>query len=216
MKNIKYIFLASLALVLTACNDIEDIDLTPEVVVPDLPALTAGSADFSTYVSLGNSLTAGFTDNALFKAGQENSMPNLLANKFGLVGGGAFTQPLTNDNIGGLLVGGMPIMGVNPRLVFDGAGPAGLAAVIGPVVPTTDIALNNPAGPFNNMGVPGAKSFHLLARWVRESGESWLQRNSYCKSLFCQNGRCCSQRQAYLADWLWHNRQLSFPFGHWQ
>ncbi|WP_317173250.1 G-D-S-L family lipolytic protein [Aestuariibaculum sediminum] len=27
---------------------------------------------------------------------------------------------------------------------------------------TTDIILNNPAGPFNNMGVPGAKSYHLL------------------------------------------------------
>jgi lysophospholipase L1-like esterase len=29
-------------------------------------------------------------------------------------------------------------------------------------MPTTDL-LNNPTGPFNNMGVPGAKSFHLLA-----------------------------------------------------
>ncbi len=163
MKNIKYIFLASLTVVLAACNDIEDIDLSPEVIVEDLPQLTAGSADFSTYVSLGNSLTAGFTDGALFQVGQENSMPNLLANKFALVGGGTFTQPLTNDNIGGLLAGGSQIPGFNPRLVFGGAGPVSLEEVVGPVTPTTDIVLNNPTGPFNNMGVPGAKSFHLLA-----------------------------------------------------
>ena len=146
-----------------ACNEPEDVDLTPEVVVMDSPEATAGSADFSTYVALGNSLTAGFTDGALFQAAQENSMPNLLAGKFSLVGGGAFTQPLTNDNIGGLLAGGMPIPGVNPRLVFGGSGPVNLSEVVGPVSPTTDIVLNAPTGPFNNMGVPGAKSFHLLA-----------------------------------------------------
>ena len=35
--------------------------------------------------------------------------------------------------------------------------------MIGDVTVTTDIVLNNPTGPFNNLGVPGAKSFHLLA-----------------------------------------------------
>lgn len=114
-------------------------------------------------VSLGNSLTAGFTDNALFIAGQENSIPNLLAAKFALAGGGEFTQPLMNDNIGGLLAGGTRIEGFDPRLVFDGSGPADLEEVVGPIEPTTDIVLNNPTGPFNNLGVPGAKSFHLLA-----------------------------------------------------
>ena len=28
---------------------------------------------------------------------------------------------------------------------------------------TTDFALNNPTGPFSNLGVPGAKSFHMIA-----------------------------------------------------
>ena len=85
----------------------------------------------------------------------------MLSQKFSLVGGGSFTQPLTNDNIGGLAAGGARIQ--NPRLVFGGAGPVGLETLIGPVTVTTDIALNNPTGPFNNLGVPGAKSFHLLA-----------------------------------------------------
>ncbi|MFS4445747.1 SGNH/GDSL hydrolase family protein [Maribacter sp. 2307UL18-2] len=161
--KIKYIGLVTLVLTFVACNEPEDVDLGPAatMVEVELPELTAGSADFSNYVSLGNSLTAGFTDGALFIAAQENSLPNILSTKFAMIGGGDFTQPLTNDNFGGLAAGGDRIQ--NPRLVFGGAGPVGLETVIGPVTVTTDIALNNPSGPFNNLGVPGAKSFHLLA-----------------------------------------------------
>ena len=161
MKNLKYLYISLGLLAFTACNDPEDVDLDPEVIAEELPALTAGSADFSNYVSLGNSLTAGFTDGALFQASQTLSMPNLLSQKFSLAGGGSFTQPLTSDNIGGLALAGTRIQ--SPRLVFGGAGPVPLEDLIGDVTVTTDIALNNPTGPFNNLGVPGAKSFHLLA-----------------------------------------------------
>ncbi len=126
-----------------------------------LPELTSGSVDFSNYVALGASFTAGYTDGALFMAAQENSFPNILSKEFAKLGSGAFTQPLMNDNIGGLAVGGNRI--AQPRLVFGGAGPVPLESLIGPVTVTTDIALNNPTGPFNNLGVPGAKSYHLLA-----------------------------------------------------
>ena len=72
--------LAALSLMaLGACNDendvLEEYDVLPEeVVVVDL---VSGSADFSKTVSVGASFTAGFTDNALFIAAQENSFPNL-------------------------------------------------------------------------------------------------------------------------------------------
>ena len=144
----------------TACNDIEDVSRLEEEV--ELPELTAGSADFSNYVAIGASFTAGFTDNALFKAAQENSFPNILSQQFSKVGGGDFKQPLTNDNYGGLAAGGTRISGFNPRLVFGGAGPVPMESVIGPVTVSTDIVVNKPTGPFNNMGVPGAKSYHLL------------------------------------------------------
>ncbi|MBC6997709.1 SGNH/GDSL hydrolase family protein [Cytophaga sp. FL35] len=160
MMKIRYIALWAVSCLFIACN--EESDFEEVEMVEEMPELTSGTADFSTYVSLGNSLTAGLTDNALFIAGQQNSMPNLLAAKFSLVGGGSFTQPLANDNIGGLLAGGVPLEGFKPRLVFGGAGPKDLEEVVGPVSPTTDIALNNPSGPFNNLGVPGAKSFHML------------------------------------------------------
>ncbi|MCR8667044.1 G-D-S-L family lipolytic protein [Aestuariibaculum sp. M13] len=156
--KLKYIALLLITTGLTACNDLEDVNREEAEVI--LPALTSGTADFSTYVSLGNSLTAGYTDNALFIAAQENSIPNILASKFALAGGGEFKQPLMNDNYGGLAYGGTRI--AEPRLVFNGSGPASLESVIGSINVSTDLALNNPTGPFNNMGVPGAKSYHLL------------------------------------------------------
>lgn len=158
--KIKLTDLIILLIGFTSCNKEEDFINTE--VVAELPELTAGSADFSNYVALGASFTAGFTDNALFIASQENSFPSMLAAQFAKIGGGDFVQPLMSDNFGGLAIGGTKI--AEPRLVFDGAGPASLEAVIGmEIMVGTDIALNNPTGPFNNMGVPGVKSFHLLA-----------------------------------------------------
>ncbi|MEZ4858506.1 MAG: G-D-S-L family lipolytic protein [Flavobacteriaceae bacterium] len=147
--KIKYITILLLSLGFIACE--EDDNTMEEAPV----VLTAGSADFTNYVSLGASFTAGFSDGALFVASQENSFPNILSQQFAAIGGGAFSQPLMNDNIGGLLLGGNVI--ANPRLFFNGSGPTVL-----PALPTTEVT-NVIAGPYNNMGVPGAKSFHLLA-----------------------------------------------------
>ncbi|WP_420552155.1 SGNH/GDSL hydrolase family protein [Tenacibaculum aiptasiae] len=157
MKNtLKYTFLSALFLGVVACdvdNTLPEIKGEAESTIP----LDAGTADFSKYVAVGASFTAGFTDNALFIASQENSFPNTLAKKFAMVGGGTFTQPLMNDNIGGLLFGGMQNAdgSFGPRLYFNGAGPVGLQATS-----TTEVG-NIQTGPFNNMGVPGAKSYHL-------------------------------------------------------
>jgi hypothetical protein len=151
IKNLKWLLLVSLTFV--ACNSDDEPFVDPNST--DGSPLTAGTADFSKYVSLGNSLTAGYSDNALFIAGQEGSYPNILASQFALVGGGEFTIPFMSDNTGGLLLGGTQIAG--PRLYFNGSAPAPVTGT-----PTTDIT-NVLSGPFNNMGVPGAKSFHLLA-----------------------------------------------------
>ncbi|WP_338039123.1 hypothetical protein [Maribacter litopenaei] len=172
MRKINYIFLSSLLLVFTNCNDPEDVDLDPVVEAEVQVELTAGSANFSNYISLGNSLTAGFTDGALFQAGQNFSLPNILSQKFALVGGGNFVQPLTSDNYGGLAVGGDRIQ--DPRLVFGGAGPVPLESLIGPITVGTDIVLNNPSGPFNNLGVLVPKAFICWPR-VMEIWQMYLR-----------------------------------------
>ena len=162
--KINNIWLLAILLVgFTACESEDDSladPLTPDpMAVGEPQTYSSGSADFSTFVAVGNSLTAGYSDGSLFIKGQEASFPNILAQQFALAGGGSFTQPLTNDNTGGLLIGGSQIPGFGPRLIFDAANQTPVT-VSG--TPTTDITNVNP-GPYNNMGVPGAKSFHLLA-----------------------------------------------------
>jgi lysophospholipase L1-like esterase len=150
IKNFKWLFLVSLTFI--ACS--EDDEVITYDSTDGLP-LTSGTADFSKYVALGDSFAAGFSDNALFIEGQKGAYPNIIAQQFALVGGGAFTTPFMADNIGGLLLGGNVIQG--PRLYFNGTAPVPVA---GP--PTTEVTTPL-TGSFNNMGVPGAKSFHLLA-----------------------------------------------------
>jgi len=165
--NTKYLWLLMIAIAFTACETDDSADDIEEVV-----PLTAGTADFTKYVAVGASFTAGFADGALFIASQENSFPNILSQQFSAIGGGELTQPTMSDNVGGLLLGGVQI--ANPRLFFNGAGPALLDAM-----PTTEVS-NILGGPFSNMGVPGAKSFHLLANgYGNVAGVATGQANPY-------------------------------------
>ncbi len=120
---------------------------------------TQGDLDFSNYVAVGNSLTAGYSDGAVYLEAQQNAYPALMAKQFAEVGGGDFNQPLVSDNLGGLVLMGNQI--AETRLVLNADG--GLSTAEG--TPTTDVGQSIAAqGPFNNMGVPGAKSFHLLSK----------------------------------------------------
>ncbi|MFC5047239.1 G-D-S-L family lipolytic protein [Aquimarina hainanensis] len=152
-NNIKYITLLALGMI--ACE--------PEFENPidESGNYESGEANFSNYVALGNSLTAGFADGALYITGQENSYPNILAQQFKSAGGGEFTQPLMNDNAGGALLSGTQILDNRFVLAFGADGSPKPAIYTG-AAPTTEIS-NNLGNTFNNMGVPGAKSYHLVA-----------------------------------------------------
>lgn len=203
-KNIKMLFLALLAL--TACSKNDDISLTGPLDQP----LTAGSANFSKFVSLGNSLTSGYSDGTLFKQGQQNCFPKILADQFALVGGGAFTIPYMNDNIGGLTFGGTTIVG--PRLYFNPAigGPQPVSGI-----PTTEI-LTTLTGPFNNMGVPGAKSFHMLAPgYGSAAGVASGQANPYfvrfrSSPSATMLGDAVAQNPTFFSLWAGNNDVLSY------
>ncbi|MBW8244423.1 G-D-S-L family lipolytic protein [Muricauda oceani] len=151
-----YAFLPFLGLFLIAC---EDDTTPPETTGPDPVEYTSGTADFSNYVALGGSLTSGFSDNALFRAGQEASYPNMLAGNFALVGGGSFEIPFMADNLGGMTLGGNVIAGNRLILSFLGESPAPVE-VEGQGA--TDVADKLP-GTYNNMGIPGSKSYEMLA-----------------------------------------------------
>lgn len=160
MKAIKYILLSAITIAFVSCNTDDEINTGND----PLPVLNTGSLDFSNYVALGASFTAGYTDGGLFRAGQERSFPKLLSEQFALSGGGTFTQPLMDDNTGGILVNGVPANGY--RLVFGGSLPVRLDAFLASqgasAPPITTEAGNNIGSNFNNFGIPGAKSFHLV------------------------------------------------------
>ena len=152
MKNTIKLFLGLLAIGLVSC------DAEFENSVNDAGFYTSGTADLTNYVSVGNSLTAGYADGALYITGQENSYPNIMAGQFALAGGGEFTQPLMNDNIGGLLLNGNQVFENRFILSVGASGNPSPVRLVG--TPTTTVE-GSATGPFNNMGVPGAKSFHL-------------------------------------------------------
>ncbi len=155
MKLFKYIAFASLAVAFSACDVNNELDEIPEGP-SGLEQPNAGGADFSNYVAIGASFTAGVSDGTLFLASQINSFPNMISQRMATMGGGDFNQPLVKDNIGGLTLVGQGVI-AGPRLFFNGAGPAVL-----PGTPTTEVS-EILSGPFNNFGIPGAKSFHMVA-----------------------------------------------------
>ncbi|TMU51032.1 G-D-S-L family lipolytic protein [Flagellimonas algicola] len=156
MKKFYALMLPLLGLMI-ACED----DEAPVAMDPDPTPIeyTSGSADFSNYVAVGNSLTAGFSDNALFESGQAASFPNMLATQFALAGGGNFNIPFMADDLGGATLGGNPILGNRLILLFTPDGPAPTEKS---GTGTTEISTKL-SGSFNNMGVPGSKSYELLA-----------------------------------------------------
>jgi len=141
-----FLFFAGIAL-LSSCEPKMD-SFTP----------SAGTADFNRYVALGNSLTAGYSNGALYKSGQSYSYANLIAGQMKLAGGGAFILPVvTNED--GLLAGKLKLgistncLGVSSLgPVSAGGTPTGIPGALAPVGYSV-----------NNFGVPGAKSYHLLA-----------------------------------------------------
>lgn len=139
---------------------------------PDVNEFTpsSGTADFTSYVAVGNSLTAGYASGALFISGQEYGWANILAGQFKEVGGnGQFKIPMmpTEDGVG---ISG-PFLVTKFVLGFseDCLGNTSLAPVRAVSNPDQGKLLGEIAtsvasqGPFNNTGVPGIKVAHLFA-----------------------------------------------------
>ncbi|MEI7490497.1 MAG: hypothetical protein WCK92_03800 [Bacteroidota bacterium] len=121
-------------------------------------AADKGSANFTSYISVGNSLVAGYADGALYHDGQLYSCPNLIAGQLAYAGGGAFVQPMVTSNYG---VAVYP--GVQPKFVLGYTADCQGVVGLGPV--RSEGAMDpfaNVGYAVNNFGIPGAKSFHLI------------------------------------------------------
>lgn len=192
--------LALLGLGFTACQpDLED-DFKP----------SAGSADFSRYVAVGNSLTAGFADNGLYLEGQQQSYPALLAQQFRQAGGGEFSQPLFNQTnqengsgylrLAGFTQAGTPITAsVNTNLA---------------VRSTSPVLFTRFEGRVDNLGVPGIR----LAD-VQTPGYGSSQGNPYFERItpsstpfqsYFQRVKAEAATATFFTNWLGNNDVLGY------
>jgi lysophospholipase L1-like esterase len=104
-----------------------------------------GQANFTRYVAIGDSLTAGFQSGSLYRASQINSYPALLYRQAtGQTTG--FEQPLVSDP------------GIPGRLVLRSLVPLSVTPADGQGAPT-NLTLQRP---YNNMAVPGARVRDVL------------------------------------------------------
>lgn len=120
---------------------------------PELKTITPskGTADFSRYIAVGNSLTSGYADNGLYLEGQQNSFPLMIATQMKTVGGGEFYTPFFREDqsdgsghvrLASFTAAGLPvILPVVDKLAVRGPGPL----------------YTKYTGELNNYGVPGIK-----------------------------------------------------------
>lgn len=134
-----------------------------------------GNADFTSFVAIGNSLTAGVADGALYEDSQKNSFPNLIAKMAGV---DDFEQPIMGGN-------GFSFNEADGRLSLN----------IFTIPPSIDFLTagtennRNLDRPYNNLGIPliraeqlytattavEADSNHFVDKILRGSGRTAIE-----------------------------------------
>ena len=170
------------------------------------------SADFTKFISIGNSLTAGFADGGLYLAGQQAAFPNLIAEQMQHVGGGTFTSPFFSaDQANGsgyiriqALQNGLPVTeNVTNDLAIRGLNPEG------------NPLYTKHSGEINNYGVPGMR---LDMAFVQE-GIGSVMGNPYFERLLGDNDDpmatsyldfTTDRGHTFFSFWLGNNDALGF------
>ena len=164
MKMKKYIYISFVIAILGSSCKPELTDYAP----------SKGNADFTKYVCIGDAVGAGMQKVALSRECQEYSFPKMLAQQFALVGmKGEFKQPLMPEG-SEMSLGTAPNGNPSPGAAFvignDCLGDKNidvdfwreysyvndLSKLLTMLTPV------NNDGPFNNLCICGAKSYHLV------------------------------------------------------
>jgi len=166
-KIIRYLYIPLFIslLFLASCNpNTENNNTTPG----------AGNADFTSYVAVGNSLTAGYADGALYTSGQKYGWANILSQQMQVVGmKSRFSIPLMpTENGVGASEGSKGIPVLRTKYVLGYSTDCLGNKSLGPVSAnpnasqaelyfylTTSVAAS---GPYHNLGIPGIKVTDLF------------------------------------------------------
>src|ERR1035437_1182160 len=129
--------LAFISVILTGCQDRSNL------TAPTPQSPKSGSADFTRFVTIGNSITAGYQSSALYQDAQGWSYGNQIAKLVNTT----YAMPLISDpGLGGQLVIHQLVPG--PQIIH---------------LPSSGVPLNlNYQYPYNNLGIPGAMVYDVL------------------------------------------------------
>lgn len=212
----KFILLVLVAgVTFSSCDGIEGSLVNAELEENPLPTPTeysSGSANFSNYIAIGNSLTAGYMDGALYTNGQNNSLASIIASQLVSAGGASeFVQPNINS-ANGFNTGvspnpaGSTIFGRFKLFVDSDLSDGDQSG------PSVTVSGNVPAAysgeTLNNFGVPGIKVGDLLtpaaatnpfyARFASNPGVSTIL------------GDALSSNPTFFSLWIGNNDVLKF------
>lgn len=159
---------------------------------------------FAKYVAVGNSLTAGVSNNGLYNESIKNSYPNLIAQQMKSVGGGSFLQALfamgQENGTGYLKFKGYN--GFIPNIVQESSNTA-LISLVPP-------RLNKYVGENQNLGMPFMKMADIDDKNIRNF-------NLFFDRILADNAQSISYLQlveasnpTFFTCWLGNNDVLSF------
>lgn len=159
--------------------------------------ISKGEMDPSRFVMIGGGQVAGYMNDGLYFEGQENSLPNILAKQFALVGGGDFNQPyLSQQSIGistnllaplrlGYKTDCKGVTALSPVRISESGDPS----VFGQNVYNSD-------SPFGNFGIPGLKLSQVFSSTLPTSNPFF--------------GRMCSSSSSTLLSDAFSNQPTFF------
>lgn len=119
--------------------------------------------DFSRFVAIGDSITAGYADGALYYKGQVNAYPNLIARQYQSIHPLVFRQALVGKQSAGIgFVGRSRLILVPDE--HNQKNKWGCLSYLSEAGDQSILSENlyHSSGPFHNLAVPGAKAGHLL------------------------------------------------------
>ncbi len=198
MQKIKYIALVLSIVLFTQCELDHD----------DFQASDA-DVDFSHFVALGDSYTAGYTDGALGRSGQENGFSYILAKQLEYVGSEGYIQPLvqSESSIGSAGNSYYQLKAANSSLSpVPGVGDQAIFAE----------RVYDAGYPVQNLGVPGAKSFHLLATAVSADPLMYYSQANPFFGRFASSTEtsiiadAVAQKPTFISLWIGNNDVLTY------
>ncbi len=128
-KLIVFVGVILTSLSLMSCED------RTELTAPNSPTPNLGAVNFTNFVSIGNSLTAGYQSSSLFESAQMYSFGNLIAKQVGAV----YAMPIISDP------------GNTGRIEIKSLNPFTLTYNTSAGTPTN----TGYTKPYNNLGIPG-------------------------------------------------------------